>query len=414
MINQSITGSLRPQELDAVYTISKVVAEAVEIDIALDEIVKLARQVFIFDNTVLYLQNGKATNLEPTFAKAIGRGRSSEADLAWGGKAALEAFKTGENFLQEADIIQEEDRLDQHFFLGLPMIVGGETIGALIFIRFGGPNYSADQINLAEFIAAHVSQLLQHQRFVERIARLEADRRLAKLQEDFIATVSHELNTPLGFIKGYTTTLLREDTKWDDQTRQDFLTIIDEEADRLGELIDNLLDSSRLQSGAMGMYFQEFDLIGMIHESSNRQATRYSDLDIQVQTDANELIIQADPNRLSQVIDNLVNNTAKYAPNCRLEISVAYSKEQVEISLGDNGPGIPSQHLEHLFKRFYRVPERSAGVRGSGLGLFICERIIKAHKGKITVESEINQGTTFKILLPITQGSENNSEAKEV
>jgi signal transduction histidine kinase len=414
MISRSITGSLRPQELDAVYTISKVVAEAVEIDIALDEIVKLARQVFIFDTAVLYVQNGKANNLEPTFAKAIGRGRSSEADLAWGGKAALEAFKTGENFLQEADITQEEDRLDQHFFLGLPMIVGGKTIGALIFIRFGGPNYSAEQINLAEFIAAHVSQLLQHQRFVERISRLEAARRLAQLQEDFSATVSHELNTPLGFIKGYTTTLLREDTKWDDQTRQDFLTIIDEEADRLGELIDNLLDSSRLQSGAMGMDFQEFDLIGMIYDASNRQAARYSDLDIQVHSDYNEMIIQADPNRLSQVIDNLVSNTSKYAPNCLLVISLAYSKGQVEITLMDTGPGISPQHLEHLFKRFYRVPERSAGVRGSGLGLFICERIVTAHQGKITVESEINKGTTFKILLPITQVSENNSEAKEV
>ena len=415
MIKQSIsTDSLRPQELEAVYTISKVVAEAIDIDTALEEIIKLARPIFIFDNAVLFLQGEQDDDLEPKFARAIGRGRSSAADLVWGGKAAQEAITTGQNSIQEADIKQDEDRLDQHFFLGLPMIVTGNIIGALVFTRFGGPVYTDDQINLAEFIATHVTQLLQHQRFMERIATLEAERRLAQLQEDFIATVSHELNTPLGFIKGYTTTLLREDTTWDPKTQRDFLSIIDEEADRLNELIDNLLDSSRLQSGAMGMNFQEFDILGLIYDLTSRFADRYPELEINVHSKPKVYLVTADPNRLTQVLDNLISNTAKYAPNSAINITLKPMGDEFQITVADNGPGIPAMHLGHLFKRFYRVPERSAGVRGSGLGLFICERIITAHDGEISAQSEVDQGTIIKIILPVNQLTEKKTPVKEV
>ena len=146
------TGSLRPQELEAIYAISNVVAEAVDIDTALDTIVGLARPVFIFDNAVLYQKGEENGTLEATFARAIGRGRSSEADLAWGEVAAKEAIDTAQNYLNEPKIQEGTDRLDQRFYLGLPMMVGGKVIGALVFIRFGGPPFTDDQINLATFL----------------------------------------------------------------------------------------------------------------------------------------------------------------------------------------------------------------------------------------------------------------------
>src|SRR5690606_17808952 len=114
----------------------------------------------------------------------------------------------------------QADRLQQRFFLALPLLAGGSAIGALVFVRFGGPEFTKAQINLAQYIAAHVTQVLEHKRLVERIASLEAERRLSQLQSDFIAMVSHELKTPLGFIKGYSTTLLRPDASW---TREDQL-----------------------------------------------------------------------------------------------------------------------------------------------------------------------------------------------
>lgn len=397
-------GSLAPQELEAVYAISKVVAESIDIDDALDQIVKLTRPVFIFDNAVLYLQNEDDNDLEPTFARAIGRGRSSEADIAWGELAAKEVVTTKNIYLHQPDIVDpNEERINQAFFFGLPMVVGGKIIGALIYIRFGGPNYTEDQIRLAEFIVAHISQLFNHQRLVERIANLEAERRLVQLQEDFIAAVSHELNTPLGFIKGYTTTLLREDAEWDEDTRFNFLKIIDEETDRLSELIDDLLDTSRLQSGTMAMDFKPVDLYAMLDEQLHRLQIHYEQLKIEFQCDSENLQISADPTRLGQVIENIVSNADKYAPGSALKVIASSKSDHVEIIISDNGPGISKKHLARLFDRFYRVPESSAGVRGTGLGLFICDQIISSHGGKIEVKSILGEGTQFHITLPLVQ-----------
>ncbi len=100
--------------------------------------------------------------------------------------------------------------------MGLPLRLAGQSKGVLVFIRFGGPVFTPDQISLAEFIALHVAQILERKQLVNQIANLEAKRRLDSLQDDFIAMISHELLTPLGFIKGYATTLLREDTSWDE------------------------------------------------------------------------------------------------------------------------------------------------------------------------------------------------------
>ena len=280
---QTPSGSLRPQELAAMYAISRTVARAVDTDTALDEIIRLVRPVFIFDNMVLYKLRADAS-LEPTYARAIGRGRFREADLAWGEYTANEAFISGQPAMRFEELAgANEDRTGVRHFLGLPLNQGEQIMGVLVFIRFGGPAFTPDQVSLAEFIASHVAQLLSRRQLVEKIASLEARRRLDSLQEDFIATISHELLTPLGFIKGYATTLLREDTNWDDTTRREFLTIIDEEADRLRELIDNLMDSSRLQAGTMRMSLQPVRLEALLKDISQRAKTRNENLNIELE-----------------------------------------------------------------------------------------------------------------------------------
>ena len=406
------TSSLKPNELEAVYAISSIVAQTIDVDDALDQITKISREVFIFDNAVVYLVE-EGEELEPFFARAIGRGRSMAANLAWGDMAALEAVKTGEVYIREAEFIPDGNRLDQDSFLGLPMVVGGNITGALVFIRFGGPTYTDDQITLARFITINISRLFEHQRLVERIANLEAERRLAQMHDDFIGMVSHELNTPLGFIKGYTTTLLRQDTEWDEKTRKEFLSIIDEEADRLSELIINLMDSYRLKSGTLEMKIKPVILSTFFQQILEQLNTANINLDIQIDVSPTELTAMLDIKRLIQVFDNLINNANKYAPNSTVTIQAFPEEENVHISIADNGPGIPEHHLEHIFNRFYRVPERSAGVRGTGLGLYICQQIIQSHNGSISVESTLNQGTTFHILLPISEANVSSREVKK-
>jgi signal transduction histidine kinase len=398
-------GVLRPEELEAVYAISRAVTGAVDIDSALDEIIRLARPVFIFDNMVLYVQRDSGA-LEPEYARAIGRGRSHEADLAWGEPTGFEAIQSAEAVIRIEKMENYEfDRTQLRYSLGLPMYWGDDSIGSLVFLRFGGPSFESDQIRLAEFIGVHVAQLMGYKYLVDRVAKLEAERRLDRLQEDFIATVSHELLTPLGFIKGYATTLLREDTTWDDETRSEFLTIIDEEADRLHELIENLMDSSRLQAGTLRMGFQPVRMDTFLRDMVARAQAQDENLRIYLDVHVSGLQLLADPTRLAQVFDNLLSNAIKYAPGAPIKVALHRQGKRAYILVADEGPGISPEHLKNLFKRFYRVPTGNTSVRGTGLGLFISRRIVQAHGGEIKVESEVGNGTKFHIYLPIERAN---------
>jgi signal transduction histidine kinase len=393
--------SLNSQELEAIYAISRVVTRASELDASLDEIIGIARTVFIFDNVVLYVHQS-ADSLEPSYARAIGRGRNSESDLAWGEPIANEVLSSGKIVVQQ-EITGDatRDRMKARYFLGLPLIVGDNNIGALVFVRYGGPKFTPDHTHLAEYIAGHIAHLYEHGILITRLSRLEAERQLERLQDDFVATVSHELRTPLGFIKGYATTLLRDNTSWDEDERTEFLNIIDEETDRLKELIDNLLDSSRLQSGTLRMDFQQLRLDTMLNDLPLRAKSFNENLTINVNIEAPNLKVQADPTRLAQVFDNLLSNAIKYAPDSDVNITLRSKDSMAHIAVSDHGPGIPANDLPNIFTRFYRVPNQNRSVRGTGLGLFICRRIINAHGGEIKAESIHGDGTTFHIYLPL-------------
>jgi signal transduction histidine kinase len=393
--------NLNAQELDAIYAISRVVTRASELDASLDEIIGIARTVFIFDNVVLYVHQ-QSESLEPSYARAIGRGRNSETDLAWGEPIAKDVISSREIVVrQEITGDFTKDRMKDRYFLGLPLIAGDQNIGALVFVRYGGPQFTPEHTHIAEYIAGHIAQLYEHGNLVTQLSRLEAERQLERLQDDFVATVSHELRTPLGFIKGYATSLLREDANWDEETRREFLLIIDEETDRLKELIDNLLDSSRLQSGNLRMEFQPMRIDTMLKELKLRAKSFSEDLDIQVNLVAAPLKIEADATRLAQVFDNLLSNAIKYAPDSTITITLNSQDDHAHIEFNDQGPGIPTEDLPNIFTRFYRVPSRNKSVRGTGLGLFICRQIINAHQGEITAVSKLGEGTTFHIYLPI-------------
>jgi signal transduction histidine kinase len=335
--------------------------------------------------------------------------------MAWGEAVAQEVLQTGNKVIRGEEIGEKSgdrmrDRLRLREYLGLPLEINDEQIGALVFIRFGGPKYLTAQIDLAEFIAEHVTQLLERMNLIEQVVRLEAEQRFDRLQEDFVATVSHDLRSPLGFIKGYATSLLREDIEWEPDTRREFLTIIDEEADRLAYLINNLLDSSRLQSGTLKMDFQPIRLEALLVDTTQRAEARNYDLKLHVDFRPSQNRVWGDPIRLSQVFDNLINNAAKYATGADVNIGLNWDADTAHIYFRDSGPGIPQEHLNNIFKRFYRVSQDSGPERGTGLGLYICQEIIQAHRGEIFAESEIGEGTTMHIKLPRVQPVQNNQE----
>jgi signal transduction histidine kinase len=392
-------------ELNAVYAIARIVAETFDTEAGLDAVFRLARTIFIFDTVALYIQDEESGILEPTYASALGRGRSREAELTWGEPAATEAFRLGETILRQEDAgptVTDRDR--RRDYLGLPLLVGGRTVGSLVFGRFGGPSYPSEHIRLAEFVAWHVGQLLENRRLSRRVASLEAQRELARMQDEFISTISHELRTPLGFIKGYVTTLMREDAKWDPEKRAEFLQIIDDEADRLTELIDNLLDSSRLETGILSMTIEPTKIAPVVRDSINRIQGVHQEMKITSELNPDLPIVAIDSTRIAQVLNNMLSNAYKYAPSSDVVIRCQPQENMILVEVKDNGSGIPPEHLAHLFERFYRVPSNST-ARGTGLGLYICRKIIEAHGGEIGVMSELGVGTRFYFTIPAADPS---------
>lgn len=387
-------------DLDHLYEISRIVTQTSEWKPALNEIASLIRSIFIFDNLVVYLADPARHDLDVMYARAMGRGRSAEADIAWGESIANQIMDTPQTLLQEPNDDPNISRLERPLILGIPLQVSTRTLGVIIFIRFGGPPFEPETIHLAEFVAQQIALLVERQNLQYAYEKLESQNQEARLQEDFISTITHELRTPLGFIKGYTTTLLRPDTNWNQETQHEFLRIVDQEADRLQELIENLLDSARLQSGAMKMDFQAVRIDTLVKSVADRVIQHHPDLNVEVSIDRPGTLIRGDPKRLGQVFENLLNNAVKYAPSSPVWVRIRQDENMALVQLEDHGPGIPQRYLTHIFDRFFRNPELEPYVHGSGLGLFICKKIIQAHQGQIYATSTVGEGTTFHIRLP--------------
>ena len=365
---------------------------------ALDTLFVSLRGSFIFDNVAIYLFDPKTKTPEVVYARAVGRGKTAEADAVWGEALSYEVLENGKMVLMDSKPdARQLGRLTSANLVGFPLYIGSKLSGALVFVRFGGPEYSELHIQIASLQAFWAAALIERRDLQEARTELDSVQRQMRLQDDFVSTISHELRTPLGFIKGYSTSLLRQDTTWDEATQREFLNIIDEEADRLTRLIEDMLESARLQSNTLQFKFSPVRIDALLRDVTVRMKTIHPD--IQITLDLQPLPpVRGDAMRLSQVFDNLFTNAIKYAPGSEIIISVRSNGDKIRIALTDRGEGIPAAYLPFIFERFYRVPgERT--VTGTGLGLYICKQIVMAHHGNIWVESVIGEGTTFIIEL---------------
>lgn len=368
---------------------------------ALDSLIQSLREILVFDNLAIFIIDKDGETSEIAYARAVGREKDAEADASWGEEIAVRVIESEEIILQAPEKTgKQKKRRDEAYLIGLPLKASGKIIGALSLIRFGGPDYTKEHIDLTNLAAGVIAYIFEKRALQETITKLEAIQRQMQLQDDFVSTISHELRTPLGFIKGYSTTLLREDTEWDEETQREFLTIIDEETDHLTELISNVLDSARLESNTAEMNFQPVRVDVVIRDVLTRISSHQKDLEINFNTQDCGYI-PGDSAMLTQIFENLFSNALKYAPNTPIDIEIDQSHEDhLRIVFADHGAGIPKDHLPFIFDRFYRVPD-VPNAAGTGLGLFICKQIIKAHHGKMWAESEEGQGTRFIIQLPV-------------
>jgi len=228
---------------------------------------------------------------------------------------------------------------------------------------------------------------------------------LDKMKSSLISTVSHELRTPLAAIKGYATTLLADDVNWEKNAQDEFIEIISSEADRLSELVNNLLDMSRIEAGSLQLSKGYCDLQEIIRRGASRAYPNPGDrLIIKIPDDLP--IIEADAQRLEVVVRNLVENAAKYADNdLPITVSAAIEDEDVVIRVEDLGPGIPKSNRNQVFESFYRMENgltrRTPGV---GLGLAISRGLVVAHHGDIWFETR-ERGTCVAFSIPLNSNS---------
>jgi len=227
-------------------------------------------------------------------------------------------------------------------------------------------------------------------------------REAEELKSTFISIISHELKTPVSIIKGYAGTLRREDTTWDAATVREIAAIIEEEADRLTELIDNLLDASRLQAGALELQFVEVALDELAERVADRFRPQTDRHFIVVDFPPDFPLVQGDPRRLEQVLANLASNAIKYSPQGgTIRISGRTTPREVIVTVTDEGVGIPLDEQERIFERFYRTSQAVARqTPGTGLGLYLARAIVEAHGGRIWVESIPGRGSSFSFSVP--------------
>jgi len=228
-------------------------------------------------------------------------------------------------------------------------------------------------------------------------------RRLETIRQEFVANVSHELRTPLSSIKGYAETLLDGALK-DKQNARDFINIIHSDADRLARLIDDILDLSKIETGKLQLNYQPTSLQLLVQSVliQLQQSIEERTLRVHSQVSPSLPKVLCDPDKIIQVLFNLIDNAIKYTPKDGVITIVAQEKgDKIQVDVVDTGVGIAEEHLPRLFERFYRVDKaRSRELGGTGLGLSIVKHIIHSHQGEVFVKSIPSQGSTFSFTLP--------------
>ncbi|NIS81549.1 MAG: PAS domain S-box protein [Anaerolineales bacterium] len=236
---------------------------------------------------------------------------------------------------------------------------------------------------------------------VANIRDITKFREAEELKNTFISIISHELRTPVALIKGYVGTLRREDAQWDPNMVRDSLAVIEEEADRLADLIDDLLDASRLAAGALSLNLSEVALPDLTQRIADRFQTQSPKHNFEVDFPEGFPMISADEDRLTQVLSNLISNAVKYSPSGGIvDIRGQVQKNDVIVCVSDEGVGIAPEDVPRVFDLFYRSNDTSRKTQGAGLGLFLAKAVIDAHEGRIWVDERVQEGARICFSLP--------------
>lgn len=279
-------------------------------------------------------------------------------------------------------------------YLAVPVISkSGDVIGGLFFGHAEAAKFTREHEQLVAGVAAQAAIALDNAKLYEEIKVLNAKK------DEFIGLASHELKTPITSINGYLQ-IIERNLGHDDRNKA-FINKALQQVNKLTSLISDLLDVSKIQTGKLPFTYTTFDLVKMLVDVSEMMQHSYSSHHIELQYDHEPMMLNADQQRIEQVVINLITNAVKYSPGGNRVIIKAHMFDKtIQVSVQDFGIGIASDHLERIFSRFYRVENLASHMSGLGIGLYICQEIISRHKGKIWVKSQPGEGSVFYFELP--------------
>ncbi|MCA2002543.1 MAG: hypothetical protein LDL51_11820, partial [Chloroflexi bacterium] len=284
--------------------------------------------------------------------------------------------------------------------LTVPIQAARSTLGEILVWR-SKPPISTGETRLIQTFASQAALALERARLAQAESRAKVLEESDRLKSAILSSVSHELRTPLSTIKAAASSLRGNEVGWDSPARVELIAAIDDESDHLNMLVGNLLDMSRIESGALKPK-REWNILSEIVGSVTARM-KYSAEEHKIEVDIPENLpfVPVDYVQMEQVFTNLISNSVKYAPaDSLIRIRAGVEGECVRVQVSNQGPQIPPEHLERIFDKFYRINEVDR-VTGTGLGLSICKGIIEAHGGKIWAEN-LRDGLAFNFTLPLT------------
>ncbi len=310
--------------------------------------------------------------------------------------------------------------------LVVPMLIGEQLVGILTLDHGGAAHdYGLEEIALAGAVAKLAALVIERERLLHDSAEAQASvmalREAKRHMDEFLSIASHELRTPLTVIKANIQLLTRrigQAARTEHETKAlmaslritpDFLDRTQRQIERLDRLVGDLLDISHIEAGHLDLHVERVDLCGVVREAVERQRSAWSDRTITLDLPDAPLLVDADPDRIGQVVTNYLTNALKYSQGDQhVTVTGAHAGDAAHVAVRDHGPGLTQEQRTHLWERFYRVSDievQSGSSVGLGLGLYISKTIIERHGGVTDVESAPGHGSTFWFTLPLAQPS---------
>jgi signal transduction histidine kinase len=394
--------------LDATNRCARALGSSLEIEEAFAAFIRELRGVIPFERTAIILADDGSARViaaagaaaETVFPPGTRRPVAGSLlhDVTTRGQVVYRKDMRDVRYPEEQDFVE----LGLHCRLAAPLFAGPRTVGMLSLVREQPSSFTPDEIEFVSLLGRFLGSTVQNIRAYEaERATVEELRRLSALRADFVALVSHELRSPMAAVIGSAKTLQRRWRELTPEQRESFLGLIDHETNRLADLVADVLDTSRIESGQFSYSFSDVDVGELVQESAAAAESGQDEVKIRSHVHRPLPLVRGDRDRLRQVLTNLLDNAVKYSPAGEaVEVEALAENGRISVEVRDSGPGVAPEHHTLIFEKFGRVTGEHAKP-GTGLGLFIARSIAQAHGGSLEVRSRNGRGTTFALRLPV-------------